>query len=219
MAALYIAVASYAPLLWDAWLGHVQLLNLEKWHIAAQIVAGYAGLQFVAYWWHRALHGSDFLWRHLHQMHHSVERMDGWGALYHHPLDTIGFTFAASLALTVIGGLTPAAVMAVSFIGLGAVLLTHANIRTPQWLGVVFQRPEGHGIHHQRGHHRQNYAELAIWDMVFGTWANPRDWNEQAGFEDGASARFVPLLIGRDISTPQDRAEAATPAVNDARTA
>ena len=63
MAALFIAVSTYAPFLWVSWLGAVQLLDLGAWPILAQIVVGYAALQFCAYWWHRALHKSDTLWR------------------------------------------------------------------------------------------------------------------------------------------------------------
>jgi sterol desaturase/sphingolipid hydroxylase (fatty acid hydroxylase superfamily) len=53
-------------------------------------------------------------------------------------------------------------------------MFQHANLRTPRWLGYIIQRPESHGIHHERGLHAFNYADLPLWDMVFGTFRNPR---------------------------------------------
>jgi sterol desaturase/sphingolipid hydroxylase (fatty acid hydroxylase superfamily) len=48
----------------------------------------------------------------------------------------------------------------------------HANGDTPHGLGYLIQRPQSHAIHHQRGVHAFNYADLSLWDMVFGTFRN-----------------------------------------------
>lgn len=202
----YIALATYSPYLWASWMTGPVLFNASGLPVWAQVILGFGAVQFVAYWWHRALHKSDTLWRVFHQMHHSVERMDGWGTLYHHPLDIVAFTFMGSFALTMLVGISPFAAAIVGIIGAGAVFLTHCNIRTPQWLGVFLERPEGHGIHHERGRHASNYAELAIWDILFGTWKNPKEWNGQSGFYDGASERIWEMLTFRDVSKPQDSA-------------
>ena len=74
------------------------------------------------------------------------------------------------------------------------------NIRTPQWLGYVIQRPEAHGLHHARGIHAYNYGSLGIWDLVFGTFRNPARFDDPTGFWDGASTRMGAMLIGRDIA-------------------
>ena len=34
----------------------------------------------------------------------------------------------------------------------------HWNVRTPRWLGPVFQRPESHRVHHKRGYHTNNFS-------------------------------------------------------------
>ena len=95
--------------------------------------------------------------------------------------------------------------------GIFAAFLQHANIRTPRWLGYIIQRPEAHGIHHQRGVHGYNYADLPLWDMVFGTFRNPAIWREQAGFYEGGSKRIGAMLIGRDISTPESNPMSSRP--------
>jgi len=79
----------------------------------------------------------------------------------------------------------------------------HADMRTPRWLGYVVQRPESHAIHHQRGVHAYNYADLPLWDMLFGTFRNaPAGAKPPQGFHDGASARIVEMLAFRDVSRP-----------------
>src|SRR6476619_8498828 len=39
----------------------------------APTLRGYSAVTFVFYWWHRARHHSDLLWRFLHQFHHSPQ--------------------------------------------------------------------------------------------------------------------------------------------------
>jgi sterol desaturase/sphingolipid hydroxylase (fatty acid hydroxylase superfamily) len=75
----------------------------------------------------------------------------------------------------------------------------------------VIQRPESHGVHHERGVHRYNYADLPLWDIVFGTFRNPRRWDGKAGFHDGASARIAEMLVGVDVSRPRRRPPTGLP--------
>ena len=98
-------------------------------------------------------------------------------------------------------GLTPeAGAIAGAFLAFNAAF-QHANIRTPRWLGYLVQRPESHGIHHGRGIHRWNYSDLPLWDMVFGTFRNPRaPAPREAGFYTGASAKLAPMLAFRKVS-------------------
>jgi hypothetical protein len=49
---------------------------------------------------------------------------------------------------------------------------------------------------------------LPIWDILFGTFVNPEEWDGQAGIYSGASGRTLDLLSGRDLSARP--AEAAT---------
>jgi len=48
-----------------------------------------------------------------------------------------------------------------------------ANIHPPQWLGYFVQRPESHSRHHGRRIHRDNYSDLPVFDLIFGTFSNP----------------------------------------------
>jgi sterol desaturase/sphingolipid hydroxylase (fatty acid hydroxylase superfamily) len=71
-----------------------------------------------------------------------------------------------------------------------------------QWLGYFISRPEMHAIHHERGAHSGNHCGLPVIDMIFGTYRNPETFEGAAGFYDGASARLVDMLLGRDVSVP-----------------
>jgi sterol desaturase/sphingolipid hydroxylase (fatty acid hydroxylase superfamily) len=114
------------------------------------------------------------------------------------------FASIASLVLFPLLGLSiEAGVVTALFLTFNA-MFQHANINTPHWLGYLIQRPESHNLHHGRGVHRHNYADLPLWDMVFGTFRNPHTVGElQCGFYHGASARIVEMLAGRDVSRPQ----------------
>jgi sterol desaturase/sphingolipid hydroxylase (fatty acid hydroxylase superfamily) len=163
------------------------------------------------YGYHRAVHASDRLWRTLHQMHHSPESLDAFGAYYLHPLDAVMFTTLSSLVFFGVMGLSvEAGIVATAFLTFNA-MFQHANIETPRWLGYVVQRPESHALHHRRGVHRYNYADLPLWDMVFGTFRNPAEMADEVGLYPGASLRVVDLLLGRDVSAPGASSERRAP--------
>jgi sterol desaturase/sphingolipid hydroxylase (fatty acid hydroxylase superfamily) len=197
----FFLVSSYLPYLLAPLLAPLQLADLSAlgtWGGAACATLLY---QALGYAYHRSLHRFDLLFRAVHQAHHSAERLDVPSAFLFGPLDMVGWTLCSTLALTVLG-VTPEATIA--FVLAGSVLSTfqHANLRTPRWLGYFIQRPESHSQHHARSVHRNNYADLPIFDLIFGTFDNPQGFAPEAGFYDGASARVTDLLLLRDVSRP-----------------
>ena len=200
--AVYFYLSSYLPLLWDGFLAQYQVLDLTHLSTLGGALAGLLVYNALLYGWHRAMHGSNALWRSFHQMHHSAERIDTFGAFFFSPLDMIGFTFLGSLALTLGVGLAPQAVTLFLFIAMFLGIFQHANVNTPHWLGYIVQRPESHTIHHGRGLHRYNYADLPIFDILFGTFRNPKSYEMETGFYAGASSRIGEMLICRDVAEP-----------------
>ena len=197
--AVYFFLSAYLPLLWADALGGLRLFDLQALH--PYLAAGIAVLVFElgVYGWHRSLHGSNLLWRGFHQMHHSAERVDSFGAFYFSPLDILGFTVLSSLTLAIVG-LDAQAGSLFLYATTLMVVFQHLNVRTPQWLGYFVQRPESHSVHHQRGVHRWNYSDLPLWDIVFGTFRNPKDFVAEAGFHEGASAQIPAMLAFRDVA-------------------
>ncbi|HKA44770.1 MAG TPA: sterol desaturase family protein [Burkholderiales bacterium] len=202
---VYFFVSSYLPLLWTEHLARFQLLDLTLLGTLGGAMVGLLVYEAGLYWWHRTMHGTTWLWRSFHQLHHSAERLDTYGAFWFSPLDMVGWTALASLALTLVVGITPQAATIVLLLTTFCGIFQHANIRTPRWFGYVIQRPESHSRHHARGVHAGNYADLPVYDLLFGTFDNAADFAAEQGFYHGASARLGDMLRFRDVSAPASR--------------
>ena len=197
---LYFAAATYAPLMWDAWLGEHRLFAADTLPLWAQIGGGFLLLELFIYAWHRTMHNVPFLWRWFHQLHHSAERVDIWGAFYFHPLDMLGWAFIGSLALVLGFGISAEAAIIINVVATFLGMFQHTNIKTPRWVGYLIQRPESHSYHHERGVHARNYGDLPLFDMIFGTFHNPATFVGECGFYEGGSARVGAMLAGRVIA-------------------
>ncbi len=207
--AVYFFLSSYLPLLWSEHLARFQLFDLTSLGTWAGAAVGLLVYEAGVYFWHRSMHGSNLLWRVFHQMHHSAERLDTYGAFWFSPADMIGWTVLSSLCLTLIVGLTPEATTVVLLATTLLAVFQHGNIRTPRWLGYVVQRPESHSRHHARGVHYGNFSDLPIFDILFGTFYNPREFEAETGFYHGASRRIGEMLRFREVSLPPAEAGAA----------
>ncbi|MDO6446246.1 sterol desaturase family protein [Colwellia sp. 1_MG-2023] len=200
---LYFYLSTYMPMIWDSYLSQFQIVNLESLNPFVSAFIALLIFEFLVYVWHRAMHQNKWLWRIFHQMHHSAERVDVLGAFYFSPLDMIGFTMLGSLSLVVVIGVTPEAASYFLYASILLATFQHTNIKTPQWLGYIVQRPESHSLHHGLGIHRYNYSDLPIFDMLFGTFKNPKTFVENTGFYDGASSRIVEMIMFKDVSSPK----------------
>jgi sterol desaturase/sphingolipid hydroxylase (fatty acid hydroxylase superfamily) len=177
------------------------LLDLARAPEVPAALLGFAAYDLLVYWLHRLWHRVPFLWRWVHQMHHAPERMDPAGMCFFHPIEIVGLAIASTTFYGFVLGFSPeaGALAGTVFVAFG--MFQHSNLSTPRWLGWLVQRPEQHGVHHQRGLHGRNYSDLPLWDWLFGTFENPASWNEQAGLEDGALKQWRSLLAGRDYSS------------------
>jgi len=197
---VYFMLSSYLPLLWDGWLAEFRLIDLTGIGVTGGVIFGLLVYELVGYAYHRSLHASDTLWRFVHQVHHSAERLDTFSAFWFSPLDMAGWTAVSSFALVLVLGIQPMAATIIILLLMLMGIFQHANIRTPQWLGYFVQRPESHTIHHGKGLHRYNYADLPLIDMIFGTFRNPKGYEMETGFYQGASNRVLSMLAGHDVS-------------------
>ncbi|HSW06639.1 sterol desaturase family protein [Aquabacterium sp.] len=213
--ALNFGLSLFIGQLWGQWLGEAHVFNASVLGTVGGAVVGVLVYEFFHYGYHRSAHRFTWLWRLGHQMHHSAESLDAWGAFYLHPADAAIFTTLSSLVLFGLLGLSPEAGAWASATLTFLAIYQHAHLRTPRWLGYLVQGPESHAVHHQRGVHAFNYADLPLWDMVFGTFRNPRVGREHMplqGFYPGASARIPEMLLGRDVSEPRAATNPAAPA-------
>jgi sterol desaturase/sphingolipid hydroxylase (fatty acid hydroxylase superfamily) len=197
--ALAVSAAAYgsalvAGRLWFSVLPQTSLFEGAALGTLGGAAVGVLVYEFGHYWYHRAAHAWDWLWRAGHQMHHAAESLDAYGAFYQHPVDAALFTGIAVIVFVPVLGLAPeAAALASAFLYFNAAF-QHANIATPRWLGFVVQRPESHAVHHAQAVHHYNFSDLPLWDMLFGTFVNPDKADAPVGFWKGASSEIWGLL-------------------------
>jgi sterol desaturase/sphingolipid hydroxylase (fatty acid hydroxylase superfamily) len=184
------------------WIASHRLLNGERLGVLGGVVVGFTVFELVAYGYHRACHAVPFMWRAFHQMHHAPKRIDIPGAVVFHPLEMV-MQNVIGIGLSVfVLGLDPLAAAFVGYLAAFYGLFQHWNVRTPAWLGYLIQRPEAHCHHHQTNVHAYNYADLPIWDIVFGTFKNPKEFEGEVGFAEKAS--YAKMLVGIDVNEGQD---------------
>lgn len=194
--------AGYVATFWGTLLGDFHLIDGSGLGTWGGFVVGVLVYELIHYWYHRMAHKWDWLWRAGHQMHHSAESFDAFGAYYLHPVDALMFTTIGSLVFFPLLGLNlEAGILGGLFLTFNA-MFQHMNIRTPRWLGYIIQRPESHSLHHGRNIHRYNYSDLPLWDIVFGTFRNPKEFQKEHGFYEGSSEPIVEMLAFQDVSSP-----------------
>jgi sterol desaturase/sphingolipid hydroxylase (fatty acid hydroxylase superfamily) len=184
------------------WLATHKLFDLSKVGLLPSVLIGHMIITFVTFAWHRATHEINFLWRAFHQMHHAPRHLNVYAANVIHPTDFAVYVLVPVLIAVFILGVDPLAAAILANLGGFNAFLQHWNVRTPQWLGYFFQRPEAHCIHHQRGLHRYNYSDFPLWDMLFGTFRNPATWQGETGFDEPADGRYAAMLAFVDVNAP-----------------
>lgn len=180
------------PLL--TWHGPVDLSRWSYWGAIPTVVL----TTFFTYWSHRLQHRFDLLWRLGHQMHHGVARVDAASAFIFHPIDVFVQVFWSLLAAILLG-VTPEAAGVAGAAGFLIALYQHLDVPTPVWTGWIIQRPEAHMLHHQRDVHARNFGDMPVWDMLFGTYSNPKRADVAVGFEPGR-AKLAPMLACIDVN-------------------
>jgi sterol desaturase/sphingolipid hydroxylase (fatty acid hydroxylase superfamily) len=176
----------------------ISIFSFKSENIFLQGCFGFLLTSFIAYWWHRSMHKFDLLWRIFHQLHHSPRRIEALTSFYMHPFDAIAATFLNALCCYLILGLDAYGTAVSLIIAALYNIYIHADLKTPYWLGFAIQRPEMHRVHHKHMHHKQNYG-LSIWDLLFGTFSNPKEYIQEVGFDEARENRIYEMLKTKDV--------------------
>jgi len=199
---LTLVVGKFGDATWMTWLREFSGLELF-----GDISAPLQGLlcfvigSFFFYWWHRWRHEVMLFWDLFHQMHHSPKRVVTLTAYYVHPAEVvISSMLNGAIIYGVLGGsyegfLWSAGIF--SCVGIGY----HSNLKTPRFMDYLIQTPEMHRLHHKRGVHEGNYSDLPIWDILFGTFRNPKDYGLEFkfGFRHNLELKFLDIMLFRNV--------------------
>ena len=181
------------------WAAH-RLVDSAALGVVGGVLVGYPVVALATALLHRAYHRYPLLWRWVHQLHHAPQRVDMPGAVLFTQWEVCINVVVTFCVVVFVLGLDPLAAAIVGYVAAFYGMFQHLNVRTPQWLGVLIQRPESHCVHHRRGFHAYNYSDLPVWDMLWRTFRNPKEFHGEAGFERAESMRFGAMLLGRDVN-------------------
>jgi sterol desaturase/sphingolipid hydroxylase (fatty acid hydroxylase superfamily) len=160
------------------------LLNWISMPVWLQCIVGVMLLDFFgAYLIHWIEHKVKWMWK-FHLVHHTDTTVDVTTGLRHHPGEAVFRMLFTILGVIVVGAPIWIVFLYQSISALFA-HITHANINMPKKvdraLSFVFITPLMHKVHH---HYTQpltdtNYGNIfAVWDRLFGTFAQVEDTKE-----------------------------------------
>ena len=198
---LIMTVGATVPMLLPLdWIAAHRWLDGTGLGVAGGTLVGWFVLSGVNFAYHRATHALPLLWRISHQIHHSPQRVDISGSVLFHPFEMVVQVLLQLFVTVVVLGLVPLAAALTGVVAAFYGLFQHWNVRTPQWLGYLIQRPEAHCVHHRLGLHAYNYGDLPWWDLLFGTFRNPREFRGECGFEAPADRALGAMIAWRDVN-------------------
>ena len=205
---MQFAIVILGMVSWDVWFQTHQPYVLEGLPDFVLGFMAYLGITFVFYWWHRVRHDSYALWILFHQLHHSASRLETITSFYKHPFEIIvNSVLMGTISYLLFGLNVEAVAWTILYSSLGEYFY-HMNIKTPHWVGYFFQRPEMHKIHHKEGVHYNNFSDLPLWDILFGTYENPKNKEDDAcGFSNCKERKFIKILSFRNVNNPYKKSK------------
>lgn len=200
-----VLAVGMAVLAEDRGWGLINAIDLPVWLAVALAVLM---LDLAIYFQHRVFHAVPALWR-LHRMHHADLDFDATTGLRFHPVE-IGLSMAIKLAVVVLIGAPPVAVLVFEVILSAASIFNHSNVRLPERLYRMLRRvlvtPDMHRVHHSiiRYETNSNFGfSVPWWDRLFGTYlAQPRDGHDGMAIGIGQFRSRRDLWLDRMLIQP-----------------
>jgi sterol desaturase/sphingolipid hydroxylase (fatty acid hydroxylase superfamily) len=120
-------------------------------------------------------------------------------SLYKHPIEIMSDAILTALVLYPLLGCLMMGAFWYNLFAATDEYFYHANIRTPRWLRYFIQTPELRSVHHQYDVHKYNFADIPLWDRLFGTYKDTTEFTDQCGFPAGAEEKFGAMLVFKDV--------------------
>ena len=193
---------------------HVSIASMP---VVVQVVVAVVLGDLIVYWFHRACHSFDFLWR-FHAVHHSSEHLDWLAAHREHPFDGVATQICMNFPAIALGVPVKHLAGIAVLRGMWAVFV-HSNVRLPLGpLRWILGAPELHHWHHAKvGRTAHNFANLAPYlDAIFGTHFLPEGEERYAlGIDEAIGGNWIALVLSpfrpRPLLLPQRVVEELAP--------
>jgi sterol desaturase/sphingolipid hydroxylase (fatty acid hydroxylase superfamily) len=183
--------------------GLLHWMAVPSW---AAVVVTLLALDFAVYLQHVLVHAVPVLWR-LHRVHHADLGFDASTGLRFHPIE-IFLSLGLKVAIVVLLGAVPWAVVAFEVILNASSVFNHGNVAIPEsidhWLRWVVVTPDMHRIHHSSRvvETNSNFGfSVSWWDRLCGTYRAAPALG-QAEMEIGLSDYRTPLTLGQLLLLP-----------------
>lgn len=180
----------------------IGLLNLLDLPLGAAFILTLLIRSLTAYGTHRLMHAAPWLWR-LHRVHHLDTALDVSSAVRFHPVEPV-LVNGIAVAVVLLLGLNPLAVLVYELIEAVLTLFSHANVRLSRRidraLGWLIVTPDLHRVHHSplQAETDSNFGStLSVWDRLFGTYRRkPAETlaHQPIGLDECRDARASSLL-------------------------
>lgn len=183
------------PAWWSGWLGlGLDIILLDLW----------------IYWWHRANHELQFLWR-FHSVHHLDETLDTTSALRFHFGEVV--LSACVRALVIVAFDLPlSSVLLFEAVVLTSAIFHHSDAKLPPRLEAALSKviitPSIHWIHHHaiRADTDSNYGTLfSFWDPLFRSRSSTERTPDMPIGVEGMRDRSIKGLITTPLKSPSAR--------------
>jgi len=150
------------------------LLNLVPMPRPARVALGFLLMDLTFYYWHRANHAVELLWR-FHNVHHVDPDLDVSTSFRFHFVEVLYSAAFRAVQVSLIG--TSLLIYALyEMVFQICTMFHHSNLRLPirleRWLNKVFVTPRMHGIHHSaiEQETNSNYSVVfRCWDALHAT--------------------------------------------------
>lgn len=188
------------------------LLHQVSWPAWIEISLAVLAFDLAIYLQHVMFHAVPALWR-LHMVHHADLDFDVTTGLRFHTLEIL-LSALFKLAVVVVVGPSPAAVVIFEVLLNATSMFNHSNVKMPSWLDRLVRRvvvtPDMHRVHHSviRRETNSNFGfNFPWWDILLGTYRDqPAAEHEKmtlgvSHFRDERQVDRLPRMLAMPFQT------------------
>ena len=148
----------------------VPLLAPSLLELARDLVICMVVGDVLSYWWHRLEHGSPFVFRHVHYVHHNVSSpLTVWSGFYVHPVESF-CVFVTFYIYPFVMQVHPLVFVTYAALNTFITMVTHCGYDMRFYPKQLFASAPMHEHHHGRRNPTNFCVLLNLSDRLFGTY-------------------------------------------------